>query len=95
MRTSSVADERILRHRTVHLDGCVFARAEFADVAHHAHDLHEVLAIEGDALADGVFILPGAPRQRAVHQDDHRRLFRVGIAEGAARRSTGMPTVRK
>ncbi len=61
-------------------------------------DFHEVLAIERNALADGLLILPGAACHGLVHQDDQGRLLGIGIAKRPARdqgNSDGTEIVRR
>ena len=75
--------------------GASSRRAEFVHVAHHADDLQEMLAIERDPLADGVFILPGAPRHRLVHQARPAAIPRCRNRERRGPAIKGIPTVRK
>src|ERR1035438_9679977 len=55
-----------------------------AGVSHYAFDGNPVLAVEADALPDGVFIRPAVPRHGLIDEGDYGSFFVVASGKIAA-----------
>src|ERR1019366_9317096 len=55
-----------------------------AGVSHYAFDGNPVLAVEADALPDGVFIRPAVPRHGLIDEGDYGSFFVVARGKIAA-----------